>query len=65
MPRSHKCPNMSMVIVIYYKTKILIKAKMLAKSWTWFSCGPGDVGDKVTSNSTMGGQELDWKVLFF
>jgi hypothetical protein len=56
---------MSMVIVIYYKTKILIKAKMLAKSWTWFSCGPGDVGDKVTSNSTMGGQELDWKVLFF
>lgn len=56
MPRSHKCPDMSMTVVIYYKTKILIKATILDKSWALFYREPGDVGDKLTSNQ--GGREL-------
>lgn len=59
MLSSHKSPNMSLVVAIYYKVKIL------TESLFWFSYGPGDVGHELTSKSIREDRELGWKVFFF
>lgn len=58
MLSSHKSPNMSLVVAIYYKVKIL------TESLFWFSYGPGDVGHELTSKSIREDRELGWKVFF-
>lgn len=52
IPSSHKCLNMSLAVVIYYKVKIL------TESLVWFSYGPGDMGHELTSKTIREGREL-------